>query len=260
MENEVNDVLAGFEGTPTTEPEIEETQETTPEEQEVTQEQQETTEVTEGEQQETPEEPFLNITYNKEAVALDREKAIELSQKGMNYDKLMEKYNSLANSRGLSYLESIAQKNNMTIDELIDYQEQQELESQIQELVNKNIPEEYAREFVESKNFRNQYQEQQKQQQQQQQQEQEMAKQQQEFMELYPDVAPKDIPDEVWKDWENGTNLAFAYMKYERKQMSQQLKEMKTNENNVKKTFITGGIKKQGAAEVEDDYLKGFFG
>lgn len=36
-------------------------------------------------------EAFLEIQYNKEQMKLDREKAVELAQKGMNYDKVYEK-------------------------------------------------------------------------------------------------------------------------------------------------------------------------
>lgn len=46
----------------------------------------------------TPEqEAFLEIQYNKENIPLDREKAIEYAQKGMNYDKIYSRYQELEN-------------------------------------------------------------------------------------------------------------------------------------------------------------------
>ena len=61
-------------------------------------------------EEEAKPEPFLNIRYNKEDVALTREEAIELAQKGKNYDKVLGSYNDL-NSK----ISRLAKMNGMDI-------------------------------------------------------------------------------------------------------------------------------------------------
>lgn len=62
---------------------------------------------------------FLNIRYNKEDVSLNRDQAIEYAQKGMNYDKLNERFTGL-NSK----IEKLAKDNGLTTDEFLDRLEQ----------------------------------------------------------------------------------------------------------------------------------------
>ena len=112
----------------------------------------ENTEVTTEEQ--TQMQPFLNVKYNKEDVALSQEEAIMLSQKGMNYDKLQQKYEELNNNPGLQYLNNLAQKSGMKVDELVNFFRERDEQAQLDELIQQNIPEDYAREMLESRKFR----------------------------------------------------------------------------------------------------------
>jgi hypothetical protein len=53
----------------------------------------------------------LKIKYNSEEMELDADRARELAQKGMNYDKVQEKLQALETDPRLSFIEELA--NNM---------------------------------------------------------------------------------------------------------------------------------------------------
>ena len=55
----------------------------------------EPTEVETEVEPEVPVEPFLKIKYDKEEIGLTQEEAKELAEKGKNYDRLRDRYNSL---------------------------------------------------------------------------------------------------------------------------------------------------------------------
>lgn len=67
---------------------------------------------------------FLNIKYNKEDKVLTQEEAIELAQKGMNYEKVLAERDSLKesveNSKSRKLVEKLAQAQGMTVDEFVD--------------------------------------------------------------------------------------------------------------------------------------------
>jgi hypothetical protein len=55
-------------------------------------------------QTEQPEQtPFLKVKYNKEEMELDEERARELAQKGLNYDKTIERLQALESDPRLSF-------------------------------------------------------------------------------------------------------------------------------------------------------------
>lgn len=205
-------------------------------------------------------EPFLKIKYNKEEVPLTQDEVIALSQKGMNYDKLQEKYNQVANSREMQFFNQLAQKNGMTVQQLVDYYEQQEFEAQLKEYTEKNIPEDMARELIESRKFREEQQRKAQEDAKAKEHEQSLINQQNEFLDMYPNVDPKDIPQEVWDKVRNGVPLKYAYMEHERTQLQNQLKTMETNIKNKSKSPIKAGLSVNGSTsvEAEDPFIMGF--
>ena len=154
----------------------------------------------------------------------------------------------LKNNPYLSYLEQIAQESGMSIDQLIENDRKFREQQKINELIQKNIPPDIAKEVYESRKFREQYQiEQQKRQQ-------EQLKQQmyQEFLQMYPDVKPEQIPAEVWQMVKQGYRLAAAYAIHENKQLKsemakfqQQQQVQQANAKNAESS--TGSAKSQGA-------------
>jgi hypothetical protein len=194
------------------------------------------------------EKDFLEVQYNKEVIRLDKEKAKEYAQKGMNYDKVKERLSSLENDPRLAFVDSQAKKYGLTADEYLRAVAEQQVADEIEQLADeKGLPEDVARELYESKKFREQYMQQQQQQTFQQKQQQMM----QEFITAYPEVKAESIPQEVWQLYENGVDLVSAYARHESKLLRQQLAELKEAKkvNQENELASTGSIKGQGSPQ-----------
>lgn len=132
-----------------------------------------------------------------------------------------------------------------------EYQEavrQQQEQQKLQELMENNVPEDVAKELIESKKFREQYEAEK----QTKAQEEAKRKDYESFLESYPDVKADEIPLEVWEENSKGKSLVDAYAKYENKLLKQQLAEFKkgqqaqqSNANNASSS--TGSVTGQGA-------------
>ena len=71
-----------------------------------------------GQTQETQEvvaeQPKIKVKYDKEEKELSYDEAVTLAQKGMNYDRLNEKYDSLkAKEHAIKLVEKLAEQNGM---------------------------------------------------------------------------------------------------------------------------------------------------
>jgi len=148
----------------------------------------------------------------------------------------------------LSYLEQKAQKLGISVGQLIENDRKFEEQQALNELIQKNIPEEYAKEMLENRKFREQYQTE-KQQREQKEKEQKMYL---EFLDAYPDVKPEDVPVEVWEEVKEGRSLLDAYVRYENKRLKdemakfqQQQQVQQVNEKNAASS--TGSAKSSGA-------------
>jgi hypothetical protein len=206
-------------------------------------------------QQEEERQAFLRIKYNKEELELDEEKARELAQKGLNYDKVQERLQALESDPRLSLVEQLAKESNMTVEEWVQAVHQQREQARLNELIEQNIPEDIAKEMLENRKFREQYESKQKE-------EQARAKQEaeyREFFQTFPDVKADQIPGEVWEAHQKGKSLVDAYTHYENKRLKEQLAVLKQNEENAKRAPV-GSVTQHGTTEpaVEDDFLRGF--
>lgn len=259
----------GFEDTETTIPgsdedfaNVDETVEDEEEEFEETEEVEEETEETipgDDVEPQPTEEQKIKIKYNKEEKELTLAEVQELAQKGMNYDKKIEELNSYQNNPGLRYMENLAAKNGVTVEELVNYYHQQEQEQEIQELINQNIPEEYAREMIESRKFRE---EQQKLISEQKAKVELETKQKTDFMdfiESFSDVKTSDIPQEVWEKVDQGMSLKQAYIENDYQRLLNENKILKQNKTNKQRAKV-GGTANTGndSGEQYDAFLDGF--
>lgn len=186
---------------------------------ETAEDQQQTEGMTEAEK-----EAFLKIKYNKEEIELDKEKAAELAQKGMNYDKVKEKLDSLENDPRLSFVEQQAKKYDMSTEQYLEAVRQAEEQEQLNDLVQKHgVTEELAKEMMESRKFRETYENEKREREQAEQREQDY----QAFLETFPDAKPEDIPESVWQEVEQGKSLVDAYTRHENQQLKEQLEQLK---------------------------------
>jgi hypothetical protein len=235
---------------------------TTPDE--VTETDDSTQEVESTEQStEQPEQtPFLKVKYNKEEMELDEERARELAQKGLNYDKTLERLQALESDPRLAFIEQLASQHNMTPQEYIEAVKQQQEQERINQLVEQGISEEIAQELLENRKFREQFDAEKK------------AKAEEEkknadyneFFDYYREANGRDfvpnqdtIPQSVWDATEKGVPLKFAYMMHENSQLRNQLTTLKQNESNAKKAPV-GSVTAHGGNQIEseDDFLAGF--
>ena len=202
----------------------------------------------------TPEETKfkLKLKYNSEELEIDEDKARELAQKGMNYDKAIER------AKQESLDEYIASQNYEWNGNPIKTKSEYDQAMAEQELINKykgqDLPEEVIKELVESKKFRDQYQNEKQQNESKSKQEKDM----QEFIEAFPDVKGDDVKPETWEKVNSGVPLKYAYMEQERAELLSKAKVSEQNETNKKRAPVKG-VSTHGTEDVSGDpFLDGF--
>lgn len=124
--------------------------------------------------------------------------------------------------------------------------EKQQQEQKLAEMVEKNIPEEYAKEILENRKFREQFETEQKAIQQQKQQQVEY----QDFINAFPDAKPDEIPTEVWQINAAGVPLRYAYAEYALKLTREAEAKAKANADNAKGSM--GNVSGDGVANDSD--------
>lgn len=145
----------------------------------------------------------IRIKYNHEERELTLDEATQLAQKGMNYDKLQQKLNEVQGNPGLAYLNELAERSGTSVENLVNYWREQETQAELNQLIQNNIPEEYAREMIENKKFRSQMEQKEKQAQMEQKQHAEFD----DFFRTFTDVKPENIPSEVWQKNNEGVPI-----------------------------------------------------
>jgi hypothetical protein len=237
-------------------PESEEVTDNTLEGEEVS----EPTEQTEEERQEAIQ--ALKVKYNKEEMEIPIDEAIPLVQKGLNYDKTLERLQALESDPRLSFVEELAREQGMDVNEYLDAVKQFKQQESINELVQKGISEELAQEMLENRKFREQIESERKAKAEEEQKNTEF----QEFFDGYREMNGKEfvpnqdtIPDEVWQANEAGVPLKYAYMEHQMKQLQSQVQVLQQNQTNKQKAPV-GSVTSHGSNEIdpEDDFLAGF--
>lgn len=210
------------------------------------------------------------IKYNKEEVNVESiEDLINGYQKGLNYDKKVQELENLQNSKLEQYAKQKAEALGISVDEYMDrvekYEENQQREqeqNELNELVDNGMPESLAKELIAGREQRRQLQKELNEIRE----EREAAKKEaaknkeyEDFLEAFPDVDPDKIPKEVFEEAQN-TSLTNAYMKWEIKNLKDQLSVAKTNEKNARASV--GGVTETGPTNEKHDkdpFLEGFY-
>ena len=229
----------------------------------------------EGEKEEELDyKPFLEALskkakYNKESVEVkDFEEVVNNFQKGLNYDKMVEKYNNLENSKVFSYVSKKAQELGITVDEYMDqveaYEQEQEKareQERLDEMIANGVPEDVAKEVIATSQLRKQLQEEKNQLEKEKKAREDKERENQEyldFLEAFPDVKAEDIPKEVYAEAPK-SNFTTAYMKWQKKKKKKQVDRLKQNEKNISSSV---GSTTQFGSEDEtgktDLFLEGF--
>lgn len=176
-------------------------------------EQEASQQIAEGSVETTEEEasqPFLTVKYNKEERPLTREEAKEFAERGMNYDKLKERLQTIQSELERSksatdVFDEIAEQLHITREEAIERTRKQRLAAQAKaenkpvgqleaEIDAKTAKAELAQNKAEQATKERH------------------AREMQEFKEAYPDVDVGALSNDVLDDWlQNGMPLTKAY-------------------------------------------------
>jgi hypothetical protein len=191
------------------------------------------TEIT-NQEQTTQEPQKIKVKYNHEEMELPYEEAVPYIQKGMNYEKAVERARQEALDNWIA--EQGYEWNGKPIKTKAEY-DQALREAEIRkQLENKELPQEVIDELVESRKFREESKAEKADREKQEKQRMDF----QAFFEAYPDVKADTIPAEVWQEVNNGKSLVDAYVKYENSTLKTKLAEfetkfkaMETNEANA---------------------------
>lgn len=210
---------------------------------------------------ETPEQPLkIKVKYNHEEMELPLDEAAQLAQKGLNYEKAVERAKQEARDAYIAEQGYTWQGKPITTE--AEYRAAMAEKELIEKYQDRDIPEEVIKELMESRRDREERQREKE------------ARAEQEkkdamlndFLDYFQSVndrpfdSTKDkIPQEVRDAVDKGESLKIAYMQYHNKELRNQLKIAKQNEENLKKAPV-GSVTANGVskAEVEDDFLRGF--
>ena len=236
----------------------------------------EETHETETSETETPETPEpqddwkLDIKYNGAIESLTKEQAIEYAQKGRNYDKMMERLNALQNDPTRRVFEEQARRAGLSLDEYAQRLQRFQEESNITRIANdfkqKNpevsdeVANQYARaEYQNQINLRAQQDAMQRVQAQNVRQ-QKARDQVEAFLQTYPDVDIRTLPQEVVDDINlRGETLLSAYRAFENKRLRSELEAARTNQAN--KAKATGNLSDNAGSDTGGDpFLAGLLG
>lgn len=210
-------------------------------------------EITETVEQEAQK---LRIKYNHEEREIDLDEARELAQKGLNYEKAVERARQEA--RDAYIAEQGYEWNGQPITTEAAYNQALKERDLIEKYREQDLPDDVIQELIESKKFRDSYRSQQEQLEKEQHEKQQFS----DFVEAFPDVDPKTISPDTWAKVEQGIPLKYAYLEQERAQLLEKAKVVEQNTINQQKAPIKG-VTAFGAGEPEkasDPFLDGFSG
>ncbi len=217
-----------------------------------------------NEQPATDDDPadFLTIRYNKEDRKLSRKEAVELAQKGANYDHVKQELDSYRNGPIGKAMKAYADQAGMSVEkyaEMMAQQAEAAAEKQaIEELQEKYpyAPEDLLREHVKLQREGTKAQALTN----------EEAKHQKEWADAlaeYPDIKPDAIPQDVHDAVADGASPIDALRMHELAELRAKVAELtaanetkqKQNDNRARSIGSAAGVSSGG--EAEDDFLAG---
>lgn len=266
------------------EPEVEQTseaeddtfaEETQPEEEEAPAE-------PDGQQSDAGAENILDIVYNGQAMSLNRQQAIEMAQKGMNYDKLQQRLQAAENSPERQMIARLAQQSGMDVNSFMQSLEQQLSEYQVNTRAEQLLSDSYmdrdtamrlARSEIEKEALQNEKAAQERAQQEylNKQQAQAMENQRkrdtftkeiQELVNTYPDFQSKyptieSMPKVMQDAIRNGESIKSAYQQVIIDELRSENAAYKQNQKNAMTS--TGSATGTGATNAKDPFLSALY-
>lgn len=206
------------------------------------------------------------VKYNGNPVDISTvDDVVATYQKGLNYDNLKAKTEKSDNAV-LDYINSKAKSMNMTPEQYIEkvksYEAEQikaKNERAIEEMTANGVPEDIAREIIETRALRESLQREKAELEEQKklaENEKQKDKEYQDFLKAYPGIEVDKIPQEVFEN-AKGSNLLAAYREYENKLLKEQIKQMEQNQKNASTSVVTA-VGNTAGEESKDAFLMGF--
>lgn len=220
------------------------------------------------EQEDAEPEPFLDIKYNGAEEHLTKEQAIELAQKGRNYDKINQRYQ--AQEPVMRVIQEQAQRANLSLEEYVDRLSEFQKQSEINQIASDyksqhpDADDDTVNAYAEAA-YQNELNEQAFAEQQEQAdalaaREQSAKEQLQAFMNEYPDVDVMTLPDEVKANIDQGgMSLLDAYRAYDLKLTKAALAAERKNAQN-RNSSVGNVTDNTGETGGEDSFLQGLLG
>lgn len=205
---------------------------------------------------------FLTIRYNKADRKLSRKEAVELAQKGANYDHVKSELDSYRNGPIGKAMKAYADQAGMSVEKYAEMMAQQaeaaEEKRVIAELQEKypEAPDELLKEYAKMQREGTKAQAQSA----------EEAKRQQEWADAlaeFPDIKPDAIPQDVHEAVADGVSPLMALMKHKMAEQAAKIAELtaeketkkKQQDNRARSIGSAAGVSSGG--EAEDDFLAG---
>ena len=213
--------------------------------------------VVEEEPKEEPADQLFTLNHLGEIKDYTKEETITLAQKGLDYDRIRQDRDNLKTENAKlqeyeSFLTELAELSDTTVDELMIEVKAKVVQAD-EEKKGNNITLEQARYRVKSESKAKAKAAPEKVEQE------DPVKVKREesfarFVEEYPDVNVKDIPQEVWQEFGDGSkkDLTAVYNKYLLKQERAKAEQREQNEKNKKRS--TGSRRSNGSPEVDHDF------
>lgn len=214
-------------------------------------------EAEEPEQETQEQDQLFELKHLDEVRSVGREEVITLAQKGMDYDRVRQKYDAAKpgaewyekNSDTVKWLEEMAAEQNMSLSEMVDETRAEIMARKTNQSVavcrgivaneRKALELEARQKAMESPDSK-------------------VDAEVKAFMAAYPDVGkdPNGIPQEVWDAVNNGESLVNAYRAFENKQLKEQLKQEKAAaerraQEEKNKARSTGSQSTQGKKDMD---------
>lgn len=204
--------------------------------------------------QQPKNEEKAKIVYNGQEVEMSMDDLKVNAQKGLNYDRIHEKYEGMKNSKVFKVFEKFAKENNMTADEYAETLDTMYENQKVEKLVNDGVPKEVAEKLTRLETKEKEREEKERQA--------DAAKEKQvqfsNFVRKYPNVKASDIPQSVWDEFNKGADLSSAYALHENEILRSELEQYKQNDKNKEKAI--GPVQSDNAEQNVDSFLSGLLG
>ena len=204
----------------------------------------------------------FKLNYMGEEKTVTRDEAVVLAQKGMDYDRIRQKYEERtekdkANAEAFDFVSEMAKAQGMSVSEFTDNAkaaliakrdgvdmsvafEKAKLERREREIAEK---ERGITQADAAKRAEAEYAERRK-------------RESEEFLREYPGVEPAKIPKEVWADVNKGMSLLAAYTKHENAVLKAEIEAERKNKENAQKAAPSADS--AGAADKKDPDFDGW--